>query len=69
MQPDRVDHGSALAAATASALGASNGPSDPEDDRSRDGDDQDTSSMDHDAATARPSDYDRLDQVALELPA
>ena len=69
MLPDRVNDGSALVAATARALGAAHDPSDPEDDSSSDGDDQDTSSMDHDAANAHPSDDDRLGQVLTELPA
>uniref|UniRef100_A0AAV1VNT3 Uncharacterized protein n=1 Tax=Peronospora matthiolae TaxID=2874970 RepID=A0AAV1VNT3_9STRA len=72
MLPDLVENGSALLAATARALGASHGPSDPEDSDSNDGmasDDTDASSLDNDAATARPSDDDRLGQVATELPA
>uniref|UniRef100_A0AAV1T5L7 RNase H type-1 domain-containing protein n=1 Tax=Peronospora matthiolae TaxID=2874970 RepID=A0AAV1T5L7_9STRA len=71
MLPDRVNNGSALSSATARALGASHGPSDPEDSDSSDGmasDDTDASSLDN-AATARPSDDDQLGQVATELPA
>uniref|UniRef100_A0AAV1V9L2 Uncharacterized protein n=1 Tax=Peronospora matthiolae TaxID=2874970 RepID=A0AAV1V9L2_9STRA len=52
--------------------GASHGPSDPEDSDSNDGmasDDTDASSLDNDAATAHPSDDDRIGQVATELPA
>uniref|UniRef100_A0AAV1VNW4 Reverse transcriptase n=1 Tax=Peronospora matthiolae TaxID=2874970 RepID=A0AAV1VNW4_9STRA len=71
MLPDRVQLGSALVAATARALGAFQGPSDPEDSESSDGgapDDDTASSMDDDAATSS-SDDDRLGHVATELPA
>ena len=66
-----LPNGSALAAATARALGAFHGPSDPEDDSS-DGeasdDDTSASSMDEDADPG-PRDDDQLGQVATELPA
>uniref|UniRef100_A0AAV1VAQ0 C2H2-type domain-containing protein n=1 Tax=Peronospora matthiolae TaxID=2874970 RepID=A0AAV1VAQ0_9STRA len=71
MLPDRVQLGSALVAATARALGAFQGPSDPEDSESSDGgapDDDTASSMDDDVATPS-SDDDRLGHVATELPA
>uniref|UniRef100_A0AAV1VP33 Reverse transcriptase n=1 Tax=Peronospora matthiolae TaxID=2874970 RepID=A0AAV1VP33_9STRA len=71
MLPDRVQLGSALVAATARALGAFQGPSDPEDSENSDGgapDDDTASSMDDDAATSS-SDDDRLGHVATELPA
>ncbi|KAL0572002.1 hypothetical protein ABG067_009305, partial [Albugo candida] len=53
MLPDRVQLGSALVAATARALGAFHGPSDPEDSDISDSgasDDDTASSMDDDAA-------------------
>uniref|UniRef100_A0AAV1T715 RNase H type-1 domain-containing protein n=1 Tax=Peronospora matthiolae TaxID=2874970 RepID=A0AAV1T715_9STRA len=71
MLPDRVQLGSALVAATARALGAFQGPSDPEDSENSDGgppDDDTASSMDDDAASSS-SDDDRLGHVATELPA
>uniref|UniRef100_A0AAV1VNU8 Reverse transcriptase n=1 Tax=Peronospora matthiolae TaxID=2874970 RepID=A0AAV1VNU8_9STRA len=70
MLPDRVQLGSALVAATARAMGAFQGPSDPEDSESSDGgppDDDTASSMDDDAATSS-NDDDRLEHVATELP-
>uniref|UniRef100_A0AAV1VP73 RNase H type-1 domain-containing protein n=1 Tax=Peronospora matthiolae TaxID=2874970 RepID=A0AAV1VP73_9STRA len=71
MLPERVQLGSALVAATARALGAFQGPSDPEDSENSDGgapDDDTASSMDDDAASSS-SDDDRLGHVATELPA
>ncbi|CAI5742894.1 unnamed protein product [Hyaloperonospora brassicae] len=62
MLPDRVQLGSALVAATARALGACHGPSDPEDSSSSGSgasdDDIPASSTDNDAV--RPIDDDRL---------
>ena len=51
MLPDRVQLGSALAAATARALGAFQGPSDPEDSDSSDGEGSDAPSIEDDAVS------------------
>ncbi|CAI5735560.1 unnamed protein product [Peronospora destructor] len=67
-----LPNGSALAAATARALDAVHGSSDPEDDSSSDGEDSAadySSSLDDDDAYMPSSDDDQLGHAATELPA